>query len=405
MPSFHGGVAWGGWLLMYHTRLIAWDPTALLADILFIVVLVCYAISTAVWYPRYHAWHERHDAEVIDPIAERQQTDETHLYLGFLHAVGLVGWVIYTRAFAAALGGLPAFGQALLGASWMIRRQAEVTSTVGLQLSYFGWMAIALTCYEYRRGRVGRLWLAIAGVQFAANFLYIARTAPITILYTSAVLALAAASFSRTKFLTLKVVGVGAVGAILFILIATWVGKVAVEGQYGATPLPVWSQSLYFYGTGSFAYFSHLVDAQETIAYIPERALYPALKLLAGLGITAPPPSQINEYFSMPFSTNVGTFLEPFYRDGGVLFACAAILVHSFGLDWLGLALLRSGRRLGLFAWANICFVTFISFFTPKLTGFPTWLFTGLAVAAILWYGKSPRLRARPSFRTAVQGR
>src|SRR5439155_17556648 len=124
----------------------------------------------------------------------------------------------------------------------------------------------------------------------------------------------------------------------------------------------------------------------------------------AAVGIVPSPPSQINEYFSMPFTTNVGTFLEPFYRDGGFTFAFAAILVHSFGLDWLGLALLRSGRRLALFAWANLCFVTFISFFTPKITGFPTWLFTGLAIAAILWRERYPALRSGRGIFTTLDG-
>jgi len=306
-------------------------------------------------------------------------------YLAFLHALGFFGWVLYTRDFATALGGLPTFGKVLLGASWVIRRQAEVTSSVGTQLSYFGWIAIALTCFEFRRGQVGRLWLALAVAQFAANFLYIARTGPITILFTTALLALVAVPSTRTRLLGVRVVALSVVSGIIFLLIATWIGKVAVEGQYRATPLPLWAQNLYYYGTSGFAYFSHLVDAHEPIAYAPERALYPALKALSALGVAAPPPSQINEYFSVPFSTNVGTFLEPFYRDGGLVFAFAAIVLQSFGLDLLGLALLRTGRRLALFAWANLCFVTFIGFFTPKITGFPTWLFTGLGIAAVLW--------------------
>ena len=128
-----------------------------------------------------------------------------------------------------------------------------------------------------------------------------------------------------------------------------------------------------------------MLQAHEAITYVPERALYPALKALAALNMTPSPPSQLNDYYSVPFPANVGTFLEPFYHDGGMAFAFVAIVVHSFGLDWLGLAFLRTTRRLALFGWANLCFVTVIGFFTPKITGFPTWLFTGLAILAALW--------------------
>ena len=404
MPSFQGGLAWAFWLAMYEARLLAWDPAPPLANALYVLALAFYALSTVTWYSKYRAWRDLNDAELLYDRKARRTAPEARLYLGILHALGFLGWALYTRDFAAALGGLPTFAQLLLGASWMIRRQAEVTSSVGTQLSYFGWIAIALTCYEYWRGRVSRLWLAVAALQFLANFLYIARTGPTTILFTTGMLALIAVPVAKTKALALRVVGLAVVLGIIFLVIASWTGKVALQGQYGATILPLWAQNLYFYGTGSFGYFSHLVDVQEPIAYVPERALYPALKALAAVGIVPSPPSQINEYFSMPFTTNVGTFLEPFYRDGGFTFAFAAILVHSFGLDWLGLALLRSGRRLALFAWANLCFVTFISFFTPKLTGFPTWLFTALAIAAGLLKGNHRRSTLPASTVTARTG-
>jgi hypothetical protein len=404
IPSFYGAIAWAAWLTLYQARLIAWDPSPALADTLYVLVLAFYVVSTVLWYSKYREWHDRNDAELLLAMPQRHAARGVHAYLGLLHALGFLGWAIYIRDFATALGGLRTFGELLLGASWVIRRQAEVTLSTGLQLSYFGWIAIALTCFEFRRGRIGRLWLAVAAAQFAANFLYIARTGPVTILFTSALLALVAVPIGRMKLVALRAIALSVVLGVLFLLIATWIGKVAVEGQYRATVLPLWAQNLYYYGTSGFAYFGHLVGAQEPIAYAPERALYPALKALSALGVLGAPPSQINEYFSVPFSTNVGTFLEPFYRDGGLAFAFVAIVVHSLGLDMLGLVLLRSGRRFALFAWANLCFVTFISFFTPKITGFPTWLFTGLAIAAMLWMEKYPGLWSGRSVLTLPTG-
>jgi hypothetical protein len=67
------------------------------------------------------------------------------------------------------------------------------------------------------------------------------------------------------------------------------------------------------------------------------------------------------------------------------------ILLHSAGLDAVGYWLLRSRRPLALFAWANICFVTFLAFFTPKLNNFPTWLFLILGGFSALLAGLATR--------------
>ena len=302
-----------------------------------------------------------------------------------LHGLGFLGIALYIRDFANALGGIANFGNALLTASYLIRWEGQATTSLGTQLNYFGWIAIALTWFEYRRGRIGRVWLVVAAVHFAANLVYIDRTRPIWIVFTAAVLGLLAIPPDRPlRLARIVALGAAAFGGI-FLVLAVWIGKVVRPGQFGETVLPLWAQNLYNYGTGGFAYFSQLVGATEPIEYLPVRALYPGVKVLAALGAAGAPPSQINEFFFAPFPTNVGTFLEPYYRDGGLAFACAAIVVHSFGIDYFALKLLRSQRPLALFAWANLCFVSFIAFFTPKLTNFPVWLFTGLGIAAAVW--------------------
>src|SRR5207249_8909162 len=164
IPSFYGAIAWAAWFALYQARLIAWDPAPALADTLYVLVLAFYGVSCVLWYGKYRAWHDRNDAALRLALPGGQTAPGARLYLGFLHALGFLGWAIYVRDFATALGGLGTFGSLLIGASWVIRRQAEVTLSTGLQLSYFGWIAIALTCLEFRRGRIGRPWLAIATV-------------------------------------------------------------------------------------------------------------------------------------------------------------------------------------------------------------------------------------------------
>jgi len=116
---------------------------------------------------------------------------------------------------------------------------------------------------------------------------------------------------------------------------------------------------------------------------MPERFLYPALKFLTRFGLSKEPPLQILDYYDIPFSTNVGSFLEPFYRDGGLLFVLCGIIIYSFGIDAIGLMLLNSRRPLAIYAWANLCFVTALSFFNPLSNFFPIWLFTGLGMMSI----------------------
>lgn len=386
MPSVYGALAWAFWWTMYELRLIRWDPTPSMATFTYFAVLACYVVSAVVFYNSYEAWYQRKDGDASIVNAEHSTGRSPALYLAALHAVGFLGFILYARALGAALGGLPTFGQAFLVASWVIRLQGETTTSIGTQLSYFGWIAIALTWFEYRRGRITRAWLVIAVLQLFTNLFYIDRTRPVWILFVTALLAFVAVPSGRMKYLMLRVATLGLVFGGVFLAIAAWIGKVTVEGQYGASPLPLWAQNLYYYGTSGFAYFSNLIGAQETIPYVPERAIYPLLKALAALNVVAPPPSQINDFLFAPYPTNVGTFLEPFYHDGGIAFALTIALVHSFGLDLLGLTFLRGSRPLSLFAWANICFVTFIGFFVPKITLFPVWLFIGLGVAAILWH-------------------
>src|SRR5436190_14428202 len=340
MPSFYGGVLWVFWLLLYDLRLIAWDSSPLLADVVFLIVPAFYIVSTIMWYDSYRRWHRAKEVEML-----REHANSAHrlfLLLATLHAIGFLGIALYVRAFASALGGIQAFAQLLVGGSAFIRRETELTSSFGTQLSYLGWVAIGLTVFEYRRGRLGTWWLLVSGVQFMANLLYIDRTRPFTIVFTSAMLILLATPPSETRRIVVRASVFGLILGAIFMVVAAWIGKVAIEGQYGASILPLWAQTFYSYGTQGFAYCSHMLQAHETITYAPQRALYPALKALAALHLTPSPPSQLNDYYSVPFPANVGTFLEPFYHDGGMGFAFVAIALHSFGLDWLGLAFLRT---------------------------------------------------------------
>jgi hypothetical protein len=384
IPSFYGAATWALWLGLYELRLIAWEPTSPGATAIFLGVLLVFGASFVTAFRPYLNWYSQRHAPPALSVPE-PPTINRWAYVAVLHLVGFIGLALYIRQMAAAFGGLPSLVEVFALSSYAIRWQSEVTGSVGTQLSYFGWVAIALTFQQYRAGSDTRWWLAIALAQFLGNLIYIDRTRPVWMLFTTMLVILAARDRVKAGIATMVRVALAAsVFVGVFFAVAAWVGKVVSEGQYGASPLPPFAQNVYAYGTGGFAYFNRLLDTQEAITYVPERVLYPAFKAFAGLGLTSAPPSQINAFFYVPFPTNVGTFLEPFYRDGGCLFLILGIILQTFGLDLVGYALLRSGRPTATFAWANVCFVAFIGFFTPKITNLPVWLFTFLGIISAL---------------------
>jgi hypothetical protein len=380
LPSVYGACMWGVWLALYTARLIPWDDLGATAFALCAAQLA--ALIGSAW-----AFSGR-ARETSPPTRDRRpdagnRSERTILLV--LHAIGLLGVVKYVLDFSNAVGGLAIFGLMLVEAPHRIRWESEMTTSIGTQLSYFGWIAIAWTVAHVRTRALNRNWLALAALQFVANLLFIDRTRPIWILFTAAA-TLAPTTHSTSIGRALKWTTASALAAAaLFVAVGSWIGKIDPNNPYGRTPLPPQLENVYFYGTSGFAYFNHIVRVEHDVEYVPERVLYPLLKGLAAARLTREPPTQINDFYAVPFDTNVGTILEPFYRDGGIPFTLVGILLVSFGFDAFALWLWRQRTFLADFAAANLCFTSFIAFFTPKIASFPLWLFCGLAIAARLY--------------------
>jgi len=366
-------------LLLYLGRLIRWDPVSTLSLAVFAAVWVAWAASLLVMRRPYGARALHWDADSEAPAKAYPAG-----MLVLLHIIGFVGIGVYARDLAARLGGWPEFFGALAFGSHLIRWALEDTSSIGTQLSYFGWIAVGLTIVRTRRGRRSGMLTTLAVVQFAANFLFVDRTRPTWLGFMSVTLMVATARHLPWR----RLLGGGLLTVLAFLLVfsavANWLGKIPEEGAFGRSTLPVPLQSMYSYGTAGFAYFNEMLNRLAPADYDSQRVLNPMWKLLSRLKMAAEPPSQVNEVYWVPFPINVGTFLEPWYRDGGVLLASVGVALHTIGLDLLGLLFLRSGRPMALVAWANLCFVTFIAFFTPKLNTLPVWLIVGLGIGSLL---------------------
>ncbi|MRR54708.1 MAG: oligosaccharide repeat unit polymerase [Deltaproteobacteria bacterium] len=383
IPSFYGAVTWGIWLILYTAELMNLDECSILAMVIYLIVELAFVLSIYVSLPHYRNYFEITRERTNLAGADTGNSPGLAMFLLVLHLVGFMGLVLYVVEFAKNLGGISGFFLALVNEAYAIRWEAETSASVGTQLSYFGWIAISLTVYYIVRKKVSSYWLAVAVVQFLGNLLFIDRTRPLWIIFTTLLIILPAArelSLNRiSRWMIFSIIA----AFMLFWAVAEWTGKTGYKGIYESSVLPGITQDFYVYGVSGFAYFNQVLQSNESPTYTPERILYPLFTFLSRFGVTGAPPSQILEFYDVPFSTNVGTFLEPFYRDGGLLFVLIGILIYSFGLDLAGLFVLNSGKPLALYAWANICFTSFIGFFTPKIASFPVWLFVVLGFSVI----------------------
>src|SRR5213594_4667202 len=112
MPSLYGAASWGFWLVLYELRLIRWEPEPALATLVFVSVITAFCLSVITWHGRYREWYRAKDSVLPQVRAETPRTGR--LYLSVLHGLGFIGLAFYVRDFAAALGGLTAFSNALV---------------------------------------------------------------------------------------------------------------------------------------------------------------------------------------------------------------------------------------------------------------------------------------------------
>ena len=369
IPSFYGLCGWLPWVILYQQRLLSWDEPAPVAMWIFASQIIAFAMSTMLM---------RRSFRSAKPVAALEISPR---FIAFCYALGTIGIAKYVFDFASSLGGIGGFLSILKQESYVIRWQSESLASFGTQITYVGWFAIAATLASPALRR-RRIWLLAAAGEYLLNFLYVDRTRPTWILFAAGVLVMAWSRVNFTRLIVIALVLVVAL-SIIFFGVASWVGKVYHQNAYGLSALPPSVQLLYYYGTGGFAYFDAII-AFETPDYTFERTLYPILKLGSMTGAVQAPPSQINDFYFVPFPTNVGTALEPFYRDGGFLGVGFGIVIISIGVDLLALFFLRSRSAVAHFAWANLCYASLMSFFTPKLTTFPIWLFCFAALIAIM---------------------
>jgi hypothetical protein len=405
MPSFYGAFAWGFWLTIYLARVIDWYPDDPDSIVIYIFVELVFIASIFAFARSYRDWLGAHlNQQEIEQTTKPKYRRSYKKLIVIFHAVGFYGIYQYMHDFGASIGGIQGFWDQTMNQAYLTRLEAEYTTSIGTQVSYIGWLAIGITVFEVVRGRLSRWWLVPAILQFAVNLLWIGRIRPFTVLFMAALMALVALQAPRfvkvVKWGTL-VVG-GMIG--LFWAVAIWVGKLAPWSGFNLPNVQNFFNNFAGYGTGGFAYFNQMVVHGVRHSFIPENSLYPFFKVLAALNFTGQPPSQIKPFLAMPYSTNVSTFLDPFYRDGGFPLLILGILIQSFGVDALGLSLLRPRNPLGYIGWTILCFTSFMSFFAFKICEFSTWLLVAIGMVGAWLYARRRRANVPLGIQSMQQG-
>ncbi len=381
IPSFYGAITWGAWLILYSMCLVRLDECSYTALVIYLFVQLIFLLALLHALPAYSECITRRCSEKLNLPQAYSPNDVNRLLLLLLYIVGFIGIAKYVIDISRAMGGFWWFMFALLNEAVQIRAQAEFSSSIGTQIGYAGWIAIGLTMHWIAGNNLSRWWLFPALLQFAGNLAYLDRTRPLMILLTALFVMLpSAVSRINVRKIVTWVSTSMVVTVLTFWGMAEWVGKTYYKWADESGALPGITYDIYTYGVSGFAYFNKMLEINVPISYLPERVLYPLLKFTSKFELNQEPPSQILDFFYIPFSTNIGTFLEPFYSDGGLAFMLFGILFFSFGLNAVGLFFLKANTSLADYAWANLCLALTLSFILNKMVSFPLWLFCGIGL-------------------------
>ncbi len=380
MPSFYGCITWIPTSILYLVHLINWNAPAPITLIVILVCAVLYLIASLSLYPYYSRWLRCVRAQLAATGVPSVRKALKYMVL-LLHAIGFLGLFLYIYTFSNALGGYDRFFALLVSQSYVVRWESQFTESIGTQLSYFGWIAASATGSLYALGRVRWFWLVLLAAQVLGNCLFIGRTRPIWMILTI-LIGMVPLLRPLTIRATLGIVIVSTAGfLLLFLAMGIWVGKIGDDIVVDRnSPLPPNLQNIYMYATGGFAYLDQILVTEDWPTLTIERTAYPLMRVLGLLKITAMPPSQVCEFLNLPYEFNVGTALEPFYRDAGTFGVVVGVLLITIGADIGCLWCWQTNTWFGWFAAANLCFASAMSFSTPKFSSFPVWLFVAFAI-------------------------
>lgn len=359
MPSLYALISWTFLIIMYASSPIQVDKVSLEGWLFIMYLYITIFFSILI--------NKRKFKKIDAP-----KTNKDNYILSFYISgiIGLFGLIKYYMDFAEFFGGFDSFIEIIANNPLDIRAMAAEETSIGFQLSYFSWIAIISSAFYLKEpitnGRK-KLIILFSLFLFILNLGFIDRTRPIWI---------ASMFFFSIAFLNnhhrpsiwirknlLKV----SLLPIAFFFIFSLITKKYDEADGMIA-------NFYIYIVGGLPYMDQLLH-ESVSEYTLNHTFYPIAKILHGLSIIDNTSSQILEFKNVPFPTNVGTFLQPLFSDGGIIYAILGIPILVIATDLLAIYFLKRKSTLSIIAWSNLIFIFLISFFTPKYASSATYLF------------------------------
>lgn len=359
IPSFWGAITWSMALFTYIFMDIGWYPPHFDSLLALFGMLFCFILSFFCFSPFVKNQFDFHFENIVPKI--------NFYYILVLHLIGLAATALFVSDISNS-GYLSDNFFALLLADPLVIRAVPLDGlTRGIFLGYIGWLAVFLSATQvavYRDRRVLNSILVI--LQICANILFLSKMRPVVVIMIFIVPFIIMTI--RYKFIKLSIIGV-MFSIIIFVFFTSWsyvTGKVFELG-IGYNPVV---ETFILYLTSGPAYLSHIMFIEQPEMTL-SRTLRPLYVISSILFDTAQPPSRILPFYDLPISTNVGTALEPWFRDLGATGMFLGMIALSFGVDMVAYLGLRFGRLTGLLVVMTMCYCSIFAFFVPRLTTGP----------------------------------
>jgi oligosaccharide repeat unit polymerase len=369
LPSFYGFISLSFTYFIYNLKILDFNSLSLFTHSIILISIFAFFLSTIIYYRLYKY-------TLINIYIPKTFFPKTTLFL--LYLVGFIGVILYLKEFLDYYGGITNYLLIFFSeSSSELRSNSFIASdSIGIQLTYLGWIAIGLNTVYFIQNKISKFWIIPLFTTFLSNLLFIDRTRPMWLIM---IIIFIIYVLKVNKFTLKKLISRGFIiitsFLILFIAIGSFAGKTTEDKLYKGWNVSSNTQNIVFYLTSSFFYLDYII-INHNPTYNFDRTIYPALKTLNLIGvINNQPSSLINEFYGSPYQTNVGTFLEPFFNDFGFWYLIFGIFLHSFLLNNIAIFFLKMKTPFSIFVVANICIVDFFAFFTPKINNFPIWLF------------------------------
>ena len=354
IPSLYGALTWTFLVLLIQSEVLQ-ITVGLKAYAIYLYVIIAYVISLFLSY----FGNSKRSVRLMYTKREFTSSDWCIFHLSTI--IGLFGLWQYIDDFSETLGGYLQFFIVFLNNPILIRTLAESQSSVGFQLSYFSWISICycliLVCDQQKKWYGFTIYSGVLLIiQLSLNLLFIDRTRPIILIISLGLIYL----FLRHDKVKNPYVLVTCIAVFPFLF---FIIHALITGKFDKNSGIVFE--LLAYILGGFGYFSAMLDI-TTPDYSFFRTFYPLAKSYQLYDSSIYVPSQIPEFFAVPFETNVGTFLEPLYADGGILLVIIGVPILIVSIDFLALSFLRVRTYMGLIVWSHLVVVIVFSFFVSK---------------------------------------